>query len=125
MCTIGGLGRYIGRYVDRYIGRLSTDSRALVDRQSTAGRPMVGRLATDIAPDSRPIVVSTDAVFDRRYSTDSWPIHDQYLTDTRPSLDRHMTDTWPIVDRYMTDTLATPHQNFTDTSLILGRIIQR
>ena len=34
MCTIGGLGRYSGRYIDRYIGRLSTDYRPLVGRQS-------------------------------------------------------------------------------------------
>ena len=118
------------------VDRLSAACRSTVGRQSTDCRPMVGRESTDIAPDSRPIVVSTDTVFDRRYSTDTWPIHDRYLTDTRPSLDRHMTDTWPIVDRYMTDTspildrrltdtLATLHQNFTDTSPILGRIIPR
>ena len=99
MCTIGGLNRPT-------IGRLSTDYRSTVDRQSV---------------DSRPINVSTDIVLNHRYSTDTWPIHDRYLTDTWPILDRYMTDTWPIHDRCLTDTWPIHDRYLTDTWPILDR----
>ena len=93
MCTIGGLGWYIGRYI--------------------------GRQSTNMSPDRRLKVVSTDTVFDRRYSADTWPIRDRYLTDTRPSFDRHLTNSSSIHDRCLTDTWPTLDQYFSDTSLIL------
>ena len=107
------------------VDRPSADSRSIVGQQSTDSRSTVSRQSTHISPDSRPIVVSTDTVFDRRYSTDTWPIHDRYTTVTWPIVDRYMTDTSPLLDRRLTDTLATLHQNFTNTSPILGRIIPR
>ena len=106
MCTIGGLGRYIGRYASQStVGRLSTDCR-----------PMVGRVATDIAPDSRVDRHSIRPSILDRYLTDTWPILDRYTTVTWPTHDRHLTDSWSLHDRYFTDTWPTLDRYFSDTS---------